>query len=115
MDLRKAVAGAVLAGSLTMGAAGMSGVAGAETTRPDPGAVKARICAHEGEIEARLAQIETRLGTLTAKLTDARGKAEAAGRADLVARIDTALDRIAKIQARLDAMQDRLAKACAST
>ena len=97
------LAAVTLTGAIGFGAASASAATG-DGTGPDRAA---RICNNLDTIEdwmnSRIAEVQHRIEYFTTM----RGKAEAAGRTEIVARIDKAL---ARLQDRLTRLQDRLAK-----
>lgn len=87
------IAGAALAGILTIGAsASASGPTGGTDGARRPRAEY--ICAHQSEISDRLAKTKTRIEERIVKLTERRAQAEEAGKTDAVARIDKRLERL---------------------
>lgn len=91
-----------LAGSLAIGGTALA--SGGDGSGPNGGRA-AKVCNHLDEIDdwlaSRIAEVQHRIDYFTTM----RGKAEAAGKTNLVARIDTALgrlnDRLARLQNRL--------------
>lgn len=108
MKFQKMVAGALVAGTLTLGTAGL-----ASAQPVDNGGAKDRICSHVQEGLPKLNELKQRLATLEKKLQDARAKAEAAGKTQLVNRIDNLLGRVHQAQHRVDTAIERLTKLCA--
>ena len=113
MALRKIIVGARAAGTLTLGVTGI-GVAGAEEA-PNPDR-RDMLCERGEHGLERLEQVSARLDEILVKLADARAKAVEAGRDQLVARIDKAIERATAAQARLaqrvEMLSARLAEHC---
>ena len=96
-----AVTGGVLIGTLALGsvASAASGDSSGETrTRP----TRAAVCADQAGAEAKLAAAKAKVESRIAELTTKRADAEAAGKAQAVARIDKRLARLNKMLTRLD-------------
>lgn len=111
---RVALAGTLtVAGSLAVGGTALA--AGGDGSGPT-GDRAAKICTHLDEIDdwmnSRIAEVQHRIDYFTTM----RGKAEAAGRTNLVARIDTALsrlnDRLGRLQHRLSEVDTWAASHC---
>lgn len=108
MKFQKMVAGALVAGSLTLGTAGL-----ASAQPANPGGAKERVCSHVQEGLPKLNEMKQRLATLEQKLQDARAKAAGAGKTQLVNRIDNLLGRVHQAQQRVNTAIERLTKLCA--
>ncbi|MEK7425340.1 MAG: hypothetical protein AAB131_16035 [Actinomycetota bacterium] len=106
-----------IAGTLAVGGTA-SANEGGDTGNPGGDRV-ARVCNNldtiNAQLDQRLAEIQRRIDWLTEK----RARAEAAGRTDLVARIDAALaklnDRATRVQARKDKLAAWAAEHCTTT
>lgn len=119
MKIRTYVAGALAAAAVSVGTIGAASAA----ENPAGQAGQAghprleQLCERLPQIEQRVQNLETRLNEATTRLQAARAKAEAAGRTDLVNRIDQILGRVGNAQQKLaDFKANRLAKleaACA--
>lgn len=105
-----------LAGSLAIG--GTAFAAGGDGSGPTGGRA-AKICNHLDEIDdwlnSRITEVQHRIDFFTTM----RAKAEAAGKTNLVARIDTALgrlnDRLPRLQGRLSEIDTWAASHCEAT
>lgn len=84
---------AAFAGILTVGAAASAASPTAGTTGLAHGRAEF-ICNHQSEITDRLAKAETRINDRIATLTQRRAQADAAGHTQVVARIDTRINRL---------------------
>jgi Spy/CpxP family protein refolding chaperone len=116
MKIHKVVAGTVIAGLMT---AGSAGVAFADTAAPPS---TPRPAAHEGRHDRRCDRAQERLEWLRSKkarveavvdwLQKARVRAEAAGRAELVRKIDALLAKFRHAHQRIEAAVDRFQRYC---
>jgi hypothetical protein len=107
--IRKFIATVALAGTVVVAAG--SGAFAATTNPPrDPAAAaaaKEARCAKAPEVIARIKSNQEKRDAAITKLQAAEAKATAAGKTDLVAKIEA---RIAKVKARAEKAADRLAK-----
>lgn len=117
--LRKTIAGLALGGGLLLGSAGVASATGTTTTDPNPPAAATAApakCERAEHVWERLVKLDQRLREQYRKLEAARDKAQAAGKTDLVAkidkRLDTLKDRHAKIVERATELHDRIADRC---
>lgn len=109
-SLKKLTATAALAGLLIVGGAAVASAAPAE-----PGSGPAA-CDRVPELRERIVTVHERAHDRYGKLIAARAKAEAAGRTELVAKIDARLatlrDRHAKLHDRYAAAKDKIKEHC---
>jgi hypothetical protein len=115
MKLRKIVAATLLAGSLTVGTAG---VASAQTDNPTPTRPShEQLCQRAKTFWERVQHLEERAQALHDKLVAARDKALAEGNTERAAKIDARLARMQerhdRIAARLQAMKEKGQGRCA--
>jgi hypothetical protein len=106
--IRKFIAAVALAGTVVVAAG--SGAFAATTNPPrDPAAAAAKEarCAKAPEVIARIKANQEKRDAAITKLQDAEAKATAAGKTDLVAKIEA---RIAKVKNRAEKAANRLAK-----
>jgi hypothetical protein len=107
--IRKFIATVALAGTVVVAAG--SGAFAVTTNPPrDPAAAaaaKEARCAKAPEVIARIKSNQEKRDAAITKLQDAEAKATAAGKTDLVAKIEA---RIAKVKARAEKAANRLAK-----
>lgn len=113
MNLKKILAGATLAAALSVGTAGVAAAA-EPPERREPSTE--HVCAKAKQRVERLQAANTRLGEMKTKLGTARERAVAAGKTDVVARIDARLAKIeehhGKVDARIDEIRDKVAGRC---
>ena len=88
--------GAALVGGLIVGAGASAASPTTGTTGPTHGRAEF-ICSHQSEISDRLAKAQTRINERITALTDRRAQAVSAGHTQVVARIDTRLERLHKL------------------
>jgi peptidoglycan hydrolase-like protein with peptidoglycan-binding domain len=106
--IRKFIATVALAGTVVVAAG--SGAFAATTSPPKESAtatVKEAKCAKAPEVIARIKANQEKRDAAITKLQDAQAKATAAGKTDLVAKIEA---RITKVKARAEKAANRLAK-----
>ncbi len=107
--IRKFIATVALAGTVIVGA-GSGAFAGTTSPPRDPAAAaaaKEARCARAPELIARIKANQDKRDAAVTKLQDAQAKAAAAGKTDLVAKIEA---RIAKVKTRAEKAANRLAK-----
>ncbi len=119
MNIKKIIAGAVLAGGLTFGAAGIAAATDTAPTtapnapqRPTP----EQLCQKAKTAWDRLKSLDERLHAHYQKLQELRQRAVDAGKTDLVARIDARIelvkDRHQKVVNRMKEIHDKLQGRC---
>jgi len=118
MNIRKALAGMALMGTLTVG--GYAGVANAQTTAPtNPTTQTQTSCdkAHDrvARLHSRIDALKDRIAKAEARVDELRANGHN-DRADRLAkRIDTAKDRLAKLETRVADIEARVDQRCAPT
>jgi TolA-binding protein len=104
MKLKKILAGALLAGTLTIGGASIASAQSdsaptTSTTTARP--TNEQLCQRAQNVWQRLQTFDERLRDHHDKLVELRDKAAAAGKTDLVAKIDTRLERVQSANERI--------------
>ncbi len=114
MKIHKLVAGSVIAGLVTVGSAG---AAFADTTAP-PGSSHPAEARHDRRCDRAQERLEwlrakkARVEAVVDWLQKARAKAEAAGRTELVRKIDAVLAKYRHEYQRIEAAIDRVQRYC---
>ena len=109
MNLKKILAGSMLAGALTLGTASMASADDSASTPTRP--TQEQLCNRAKHVWQRLQFLDERAQAHHDKLTEMRDKAVAEGNTELAAKIDARLARLQerhdRIVARLDALKEK--------
>lgn len=105
--IRAGIAGLALAGTMALGTTALASGTGSDGSGQHAHD-RSQICSHVDDLKARAADREAKFTARLAKLTDLRAKAEAAGKTELVAKIDK---RISAVNDRHDRFEQHVAKA----
>jgi predicted transcriptional regulator len=114
MNIRKSLAALVVAGTLVAGIGATAAFADT-TPSPTPAAAAPAKTSHCDKAADRIAKAQAELTNLDAriaKLQQARAKAVAAHKDDLVKKIDARIDKINQRHSTIEARIDKVKKAC---
>jgi len=106
----KAVAVAATVGALSLGTAGVASAATAATTTPS----RHVTCARAPKALARLAKVESAIGTRVTKLQSAEQKLTAAGHTEEAAKVAKRITRLQKVDTRATTLTGRIKARCPS-
>jgi hypothetical protein len=117
MKITRTIGGAAIAACIALGGASASFAASTSTSTTTPThGVAERLCNREPAMQARIAAQIARLQTRLTRLTDARAKADAAGKTAIVAHIDKRIaqvnDHIALLHKRADKLTAAFTEHC---